>query len=138
MEPADIALDFLLRLFQPLTIRLRGVFCFDFVFALHLLKCGIAFALNEDEKFESRCNLGMVELEKVTKAEDKRTLRTMIETHLNYTGSRNAKRILDAWDLMLTKFVKIMPIDYKRVLAERKAAAAKEKAHKEKEMVAHG
>jgi len=99
---------------------------------------GIAFVLNEDGKFESRCNLGMVELEKVTIAEDKHTLRTMIETHLTHTGSRNAKRVLDAWALMLPKFVKIMPIDYKRVLAERKAAAAKARAHKGKEMVAHG
>jgi glutamate synthase (NADPH/NADH) large chain/glutamate synthase (ferredoxin) len=74
----------------------------------------------------------------VTTAEDKHTLRTMIEAHLTCTASRNAKRILEAWDLMVSKFVKIMPVDYKRVLAERKAAAAKEAAHKEKEMVAHG
>ena len=37
-----------------------------------------------------------------------------------HTGSRNAKRILDAWDGMLSKFVKVMPVDYKRVLEERK------------------
>ncbi|MGH7250291.1 MAG: hypothetical protein ACREIK_00375, partial [Nitrospiraceae bacterium] len=98
---------------------------------------GIAFVLNEDGKFEQRCNMGMVELEKVVTAEDKRILRTMIESHQMYTGSRKAKKVLEAWETMLPKFVKIMPIDYKRVLAERKAAAAKEHAHKEKEMVAH-
>ena len=59
----------------------------------------------------------------------------MVEAHLKYTGSRKAKKVLDAWDIMLPKFVKVMPIDYKRVLAERKAAAAKEQAHKE--MAAH-
>jgi glutamate synthase (NADPH/NADH) large chain/glutamate synthase (ferredoxin) len=91
---------------------------------------GIAFVLNEDGKFEQRCNMGMIELEKVVTAEDKKTLRTMIESHLTYTGSRKAKAVLDAWDQMLPKFVKIMPVDYKRVLAERKAAAAKERAHK--------
>src|SRR5438093_10672029 len=79
---------------------------------------GIAFILNEDGKFEQRCNMGMVELEKVA-GEDKTLLHEMIESHYRYTGSRKAKTILDASDLMLSKFVKIMPIDYKRVLAER-------------------
>ena len=86
---------------------------------------GVAFVLNELDKFQSRCNLGMVELEPVTLDDDKKLLHEMITSHFLYTGSRNAKRILDAWELMLAKFVKIMPIDYKRVLAERKAAAAK-------------
>ncbi|MDA2911665.1 glutamate synthase-related protein, partial [Nitrospiraceae bacterium AH_259_D15_M11_P09] len=99
---------------------------------------GIAFVLNADGEFESRCNLGMVELEKVIANEDKRTIRTMIEAHLAYTGSRKARKVLEAWETMLPKFVKVMPVDYKRVLAERKAAAAKGKAHKEKAMVARG
>jgi glutamate synthase (NADPH/NADH) large chain/glutamate synthase (ferredoxin) len=97
---------------------------------------GVAFVLNEDGKFEQRCNMGMVELEKVTTGEDRDILRAMIESHHKYTGSRKAKKVLDSWDLMLRKFVKIMPIDYKRVLVERKAAAAKELA--QKEMAAHG
>ncbi|MGH7232465.1 MAG: glutamate synthase subunit alpha, partial [Nitrospiraceae bacterium] len=97
---------------------------------------GIAFILNEDSKFEQRCNVGMVELEKVSTAADKQTLRTMLESHVAYTGSRKAKMVLQSWQTMLPKFVKIMPIDYKRVLAERKAAAAKEQA--QKDMVAHG
>ncbi|TKS57997.1 MAG: glutamate synthase subunit alpha [Nitrospira sp.] len=84
---------------------------------------GVAFVLNELDKFQSRCNLGMVELEKVTTAEDKKQLHEMITSHFMYTGSRNAKRILDAWETMLPKFVKIMPIDYKRVLEERKRKA---------------
>ena len=51
--------------------------------------------------------------------------REQMSFKMMYTGSRNAKRILDGWDAMLPKFVKVMPIDYKRVLAERKSAAAK-------------
>jgi len=86
---------------------------------------GVAFVLNELDKFQSRCNLGMVELEQVTSDDDKKLLHEMITSHFMYTGSRNAKRILDGWDAMLPKFVKVMPIDYKRVLAERKSAAAK-------------
>ncbi|MFB3136926.1 MAG: glutamate synthase subunit alpha, partial [Nitrospirales bacterium] len=99
---------------------------------------GEAYVLNEDGKFESRCNLGMVELEKVVTPEDKRILRTMIEKYFQYTGSRKAKKVLDAWKTMLPKFVKVMPTDYKRVLAERKAAAAKDWASRDREMATHG
>ena len=56
--------------------------------------------------------MGMVELEKVVTDEDKQTLRRMIEAHHKYTGSRKAKLVLDSWEAMLPKFVKIMPIDY--------------------------
>jgi len=97
---------------------------------------GEAYVLNEDGKFESRCNLGMVELEKVMVAEDIRTLKTMIENHVRYTGSRRAQMVLDSWHAMLPKFVKVMPVDYKRVLAERKAAA--KKGSREKQVVANG
>ena len=41
----------------------------------------------------------------------------MIENHLTYTKSARAKQVLDAWDTMLPKFVKILPKDYKRMLA---------------------
>jgi glutamate synthase (NADPH/NADH) large chain/glutamate synthase (ferredoxin) len=47
----------------------------------------------------------------------------MITSHFLYTGSRKAKQVLDAWDTTLPKFVKVMPIDYKRVLEERKRKA---------------
>jgi glutamate synthase (NADPH) large chain len=97
---------------------------------------GVAYILNEDGQFEQRCNMGMVELEKLHAAEDQQILKAMIESHLKYTGSRKAKQVLDHWKAMVPKFVKIMPIDYKRVLAERKAAALKEQA--QKDMVAHG
>jgi glutamate synthase (NADPH/NADH) large chain/glutamate synthase (ferredoxin) len=85
---------------------------------------GVAFVLNEDEKFESRCNLGMVDLERVETAEDKKALHGLITSHFLYTGSRKAKVILDAWESTVPKFVKVMPVDYKRVLEERKRKAA--------------
>ena len=97
---------------------------------------GVAYVLNDDGQFEQRCNMGMVELEKMHAREDQQIVRTLIEAHLKYTGSRKAKLVLDSWKAMVPKFVKIMPIDYKRVLAERKAAALKEQA--QKDMVAHG
>ncbi|MGE3152870.1 MAG: glutamate synthase large subunit [Nitrospiraceae bacterium] len=89
---------------------------------------GAAFVHNEDGKFESRCNMGMVELEPVVTAEDKALLKGLVESHAKHTGSKKAKRLLEAWQTVLPKFVKIMPVDYKRVLAERKAAAAAAKA----------
>lgn len=97
---------------------------------------GEAYVLNENGKFESRCNLGMVELEKVVAAEDMHTLKTLIESHVKYTGSRKAKMILGSWTSMVAKFVKVMPVDYKRVLAERKAAA--QKASRKEKVVAYG
>ena len=99
---------------------------------------GEAYVLNEDGKFELRCNLGMVELEPVVLSEDKATLRSMIEAHFNNTGSRKAKKVLNEWDTILPKFVKVMPIDYKRVLQERRAAFAKQHARREKEMAGRG
>ncbi|TKB83483.1 MAG: glutamate synthase large subunit, partial [Nitrospira sp.] len=88
---------------------------------------GVAFVLDELGKFSARCNTGMVELEKVTTAEDKKLLHEMITSHFMCTGSRNAKRILDSWDAILPKFAKVMPVDYKRVLEERKKKAAASK-----------
>ena len=40
----------------------------------------------------------------------------MVERHIEYTKSDYAERILDLWDEMVPKFVKVMPKDYKRVL----------------------
>ena len=99
---------------------------------------GEAYVLNEDGKFPSRCNLGMVELEEVIASEDKQKLRAMIEAHHRHTGSRKAKLVLAQWEAMLPKFVKIMSVDYKRVLAQRKAAAEDQARREQKETVVHG
>ena len=85
---------------------------------------GVAFVLDDLGKFQSRCNTGMVELEPVSTKEDKQLLHDLITKHFMYTGSRKAKQVLDAFDATLPKFVKIMPVDYKRVLEERKRKAS--------------
>jgi glutamate synthase domain-containing protein 3 len=82
---------------------------------------GEAFVLDEAGVFESLCNQEMVDLERVESEEDKTALRGLLEGHRDATGSVNATRVLDAWETMLPKFVKVMPRDYKRVLAERLA-----------------
>jgi glutamate synthase (NADPH/NADH) large chain/glutamate synthase (ferredoxin) len=99
---------------------------------------GEAYVLDEDGKFPERCNMGMVEIEGVVTPDDTLTLRTMVEAHFRYTKSVNAKRVLDAWDVMLPKFVKVMPTDYKRVLQERKTALAKKHAKREREVASRG
>ncbi len=80
---------------------------------------GIAFVLDEESRFEKLCNQDMVDLESVESAEDVALLRGLIERHLEWTGSEAAKRVLENWEEMLTKFVKVMPEDLKRVLRER-------------------
>jgi glutamate synthase (NADPH/NADH) large chain/glutamate synthase (ferredoxin) len=80
---------------------------------------GVAFVLNEDGQFQKRCNLGMVELEPVADDADFALLQDLITRHATYTGSRKAAAILKQWPEMLARFVKVMPVDYKRVLAER-------------------
>ncbi|WP_173051403.1 glutamate synthase large subunit [Nitrospira sp. KM1] len=84
---------------------------------------GVAFVLDDLGRFQSRCNTGMVELERVVSKEDKQLLHDLITKHFMYTGSRKAKQILDTFDATLSTFVKVMPVDYKRVLEERKRKA---------------
>ena len=80
---------------------------------------GEAYILDEHGSFRDLCNSEMVFLEDLEEQADIAALRRLIEDHLAYTGSANARRVLDSWDEFLPRFVKVMPIDYKRVLAER-------------------
>ena len=80
---------------------------------------GEAYVLDEAGDFAALCNQDMVDLEAVMAAADKANLRRLLEEHLANTGSANAQRVLANWDALLPRFVKVMPRDYKRVLAER-------------------
>jgi glutamate synthase (NADPH/NADH) large chain len=106
---------------------------------------GIAYVLDEDGDFERRCNLAMVELEPVPSENgamersrhqtgdleshglvdvsdmtrfDEERLYQLIERHLHYTGSERARAILADWSAYLPKFVKVMPVEYRRALEE--------------------
>jgi glutamate synthase (ferredoxin) len=82
---------------------------------------GVAYVLDEAGDFGRHlCNLEMVELEDVVEPEDVAELRDMIQRHLHYTQSTVARQILDQWEMYLPRFVKVMPIDYKRVLLQRR------------------
>ena len=107
---------------------------------------GIAYVLDEDETFAQRCNLSMVELEPVPAEEDimlrhlhswgdlqahgrvdvmsdmsrfdAERLHQLIANHARATGSLRARRILENWEEYLPKFRKVMPVEYRRALAE--------------------
>lgn len=87
---------------------------------------GIAYVLDVDGKFRSRCNPELVDLDKVEEDEDIITLRMMIQQHQRYTNSQLAKEVLADFENLLPKFIKVFPRDYKRVLASMKVAAAQE------------
>jgi glutamate synthase (NADPH/NADH) large chain len=111
---------------------------------------GIAYVLDEDGQFASRCNLAMVELEPVPEEDelmellhhhggdiefhgrvnvssdmsshDEERLLTLIQNHVHYTGSARAKHIIDNWADYRPKFVKVMPVEYRRALREMEQA----------------
>ncbi len=87
---------------------------------------GMAFIYDVDGDFESKCNKEMVGLEKPDQ-EDAEMLKAFIEKHQSVTDSNVAKTILANFDAEVSKFVKVMPTDYKRVLLERKKKAELEK-----------
>jgi len=85
---------------------------------------GIAFVLDVDGDFKRRCNLGMVDLEPLDRAEDIELVRDLIRRHIASTSSTYARKILDDWIGLQPRFVKVMPKDYRRILlAEARARA---------------
>ena len=84
---------------------------------------GIAYVLDMTGGFTKRCNREMVGLEPLEETEDVELVRDLIQRHVRYTGSSHAAKVLEAWDTMVALFVKVMPRDYKRVLAVQAQAA---------------
>ena len=101
---------------------------------------GVAYVYDPQSMLQSRCNLASVELEAVRLSRpgeeydadspmadmlrhDGERLRHLIERHLAFTGSRRAREILDDWADSVGRFVKVMPVDYRRALTEIEAAA---------------
>ncbi|MDX6440120.1 MAG: glutamate synthase large chain [Gaiellaceae bacterium] len=78
---------------------------------------GIAYVLDEDGGFRGRCNAELVGLEEVGAA-DSDELRALVEEHATRTGSDVAVRLLADWATALPRFVKVLPHDYKRALAD--------------------
>jgi len=79
---------------------------------------GLAYVYDEDNNFDKRCNLDMVDLESVILKDDIVELQNLIIRHNYYTGSTKAKYILDNWENCLPKFVKVFPMEYRKVLGK--------------------
>ena len=97
---------------------------------------GIAYVLDESDFFKDKCNLSMVEIgclekeenlvkdeemdiKRINKnmlTEDESRLFCLIQLHARYTNSSKAKNILQNWDKYFNKFIKVMPLDYKKAL----------------------
>ena len=78
---------------------------------------GIAYVLDEDGGFRSRCNTELVGFEEPGEA-DADELRALVEEHLARTGSAVAERLLEDWGSAVPQFVKVVPHDYKRALED--------------------
>ena len=70
---------------------------------------GVAYVLDEDQLFDTKCNLEMVNVEPVSNPEEELSLRKLIERHTTLTGSRYAADILNDWTEMAPAFVRVIP-----------------------------
>jgi glutamate synthase (NADPH/NADH) large chain len=78
---------------------------------------GIAYVFDESGDFAAKkCNLAGVDLDSMSEHEDLTLVRTLVERHLELTGSQRAKEILDNWADSVPRFIKVFPHEYKRVL----------------------
>ena len=77
---------------------------------------GIAYVLDEHQLFDTLCNLDMVDLEPLRHKEDQKLLHDLISRHYHWTESRQAQNVLEHWREMSGRFVKVMPIDYRKAL----------------------
>lgn len=88
---------------------------------------GVAYVYDVDGDFDYFCNMQMVELSLLEDSYDNKEVRQLIINHYEYTKSPLAKFILDNWAVESLKFIKVMPIEYKKVLQDEKLEAIKKK-----------
>ncbi|MBI1813860.1 MAG: glutamate synthase large subunit [Deltaproteobacteria bacterium] len=78
---------------------------------------GVAYVLDADGTFKTRCNMGMVEIDPLT-PHDVETLHALIRRHYDYTQSAVAWRMLSGWKEYAPQFAKVMPVEYRNILAK--------------------
>ena len=76
---------------------------------------GVAYVLDEEETFSARCNAEMVHMQPLADPVEIAELKEMIENHVRYTGSLNGKRVLDHWEILSAKFVRVIPKAYLKI-----------------------
>ena len=79
---------------------------------------GIAYIYDKDNSLSGRINRGSVDLDSIETLEDENELKSMIEDYVKYTSSKEAQELLNNWNDSKKSFIKVMPVDYKRVLKE--------------------
>ena len=80
---------------------------------------GIAYIYDENNIFEKNCNVEMVDLEIIDDPTEETWLKNVVQKHHQLTGSEIGEILLKNWEKVLTKFIKVMPIEYRAVLAQR-------------------
>jgi glutamate synthase (NADPH) large chain len=88
---------------------------------------GIAYVLDENGDFDYYCNMQMVEITLIEDMADNRELHSLIVAHYRHTQSPKAKLILENWSKYVEKFIRVIPIEYKKVLQDEKIEAVKKK-----------
>jgi glutamate synthase domain-containing protein 2/glutamate synthase domain-containing protein 1/glutamate synthase domain-containing protein 3 len=83
---------------------------------------GVAYVYDKARRFADRCNLELVELEPLDE-EDETDVKALISEHVARTGSMVGRNLIASWDRAVERFIKVMPRDYKRILAEQADAA---------------
>ena len=94
---------------------------------------GVAYVFDDAGVLAQICNREMVDLETVETSEDQQELRSLIEEHVKHTESARGRHVLDNWEKLLGKFIKVMPRDYRLALEE-----AGKKANKSRNNGAEG
>jgi glutamate synthase (NADPH/NADH) large chain len=79
---------------------------------------GVAYVLDDINALRIRTNLGTVELEPLVEPQDIAEVLALVTSHAELTKSTVAQELLQNWQASLSRFVKVIPTDYKRVLAE--------------------
>ncbi|MGL4292384.1 MAG: glutamate synthase large subunit [Bacteroidales bacterium] len=88
---------------------------------------GIAYVWDEEGNFDESCNMEMVELSLIEDRQDMKELHALLENHLKYTQSATAKRILENWEEAKNQFIKVMPIEYKKIIQAEQMRRLQEK-----------
>ncbi len=97
---------------------------------------GVAWVLDPDGEFVTRCNKEMVSLAVLADPAETALVRGMVERHVHWTQSAHAKRILERWSDLASKFVRVMPNDYRRVVEAQAKMREKGLPPEEAEMAA--
>lgn len=85
---------------------------------------GIAYVLDEDNSFNDKCNMEMVEIQENLDSDDIEMIDSLLKEHYKYTDSAKAEKILNQWNTYKTKFKKVIPTAYKLILEQQKSEAA--------------